>query len=179
MCMTSVVETVRPLTRGLQYREFTSEPVSDEMLDALARVARWSGSAGNSQPWRFIMVTDVDLIRRVAEMALPQTRGLRTAMAALVITLPDQASRESIDTYDDGRVAERILIAASMLGIGAGIQFIKKQFQPQVHEALGVPDGRFIRTIMALGYPTEEALAQRSAAGEARLPLGELVEWRR
>ena len=100
-------------------------------------------------------------------------------MAALVITLPDDASRESIDTYDDGRVAERILIAASMLGIGAGIQFIQKQFRPQVHEALGVPEGRFIRTIMALGHPTDAAKAQRAATGEARVPLEELVEWRR
>ena len=179
ICMSSAVDTVRPLTRTRQYREFTSEPVSDETLDALVRVARWSGSAGNAQPWRFIVVTDVGLIRRVAEMAMPQTRGLPTAMAALVITLPDDASRESIDTYDDGRVAERILIAASMLGIGAGIQFIQKQFRPQVHEALGVPDGRFIRTIMALGHPTDAAKAQRAATGEARVPLEELVEWRR
>ena len=41
------VDTVRPLLRTRQVREFTDEPVEHAQLDALADVARWSGSSSN------------------------------------------------------------------------------------------------------------------------------------
>jgi len=80
--MTDPIEGIKPLLRTRQFREFTDEPVTDEQIQALMNVARWSGSAGNSQPWRFIVVRDVELLRRLAELGHPQTRGLTTAMAA-------------------------------------------------------------------------------------------------
>jgi len=46
---------VRPLLRTRQVREFTPEPPSDEQLDAILEVARWTGSSQNSQPWRFVV----------------------------------------------------------------------------------------------------------------------------
>jgi nitroreductase len=176
--MSSETDEIRPLLQTRQYREFTSEPVSDEALDALVRVARWSGSSGNSQPWRFIVVRDVDLLRRIAEIAMPQTRGLRTAMAAIAITLPDERDHAVSYAYDEGRVAERILVAASMLGLGAGIGWILSAHREPVERELGVPDGRLVRTIMAIGHPAESARRPRAEPGKARLPVEELVSWR-
>ena len=54
----TALERVRPLLRTRQVREFTSAPPTDAELEALTEVARWSGSSGNSQPWRFIVVRD-------------------------------------------------------------------------------------------------------------------------
>ncbi len=173
--MNETLEAVRPLLRTRQYRDFTDELVDDDVLAALTQVARWSGSSTNSQPWRFILVRDAGLLRRVAEIGLPQTRALRTATAALAITLPDTTTRTTSLAYDDGRVAERVLIAASMLGIGAGITWVMPQVRGEIGRLLGVPDGRFVRTIMALGRPTDKERQPRSAPGEARLPLDELL----
>jgi nitroreductase len=176
--MPSPIEQVRPLLRTRQYREFTSDPVTDDELQALAQVARWSGSSNNTQPWRFLVTRDVGPIRQIAEIAMPQTYALRTAMAAMAIILPADASREVSHAYDDGRVAERVLVAASMLGFGAGITWVVEKYRTQVGGLLGVGDDRFVRTIMAIGHPTERALHRRTKPGEARLPLDELVEWR-
>jgi nitroreductase len=176
--MTSPIDQVRPLIRTRQNREFTSDPVTDDELQALAQVARWSGSSSNSQPWRFVVVRDVQLIRQIAEIALPQTRALRTAGAALAISMPDEPSHAASHAYDEGRVAERILIGASMLGLGAGITWLFDKYRPQVGSLLGVGDDRFVRTIMAIGHPTDRARQPRTAPGEARHPLAELVEWR-
>jgi nitroreductase len=169
------IERLRPLIRTRQYRHYTEEPVSESHLGALLEVARWSGSSRNNQPWRFIVVRDVGLIRRLAEVGHPQTRSLHTAMAAMAITLPDDEERATSHTYDDGRVAERILIAASMLGIGAGIAWIRRDVREQVGDMLGVPAGRFVRTVMSIGHPSAEGRAPKSPPGEARLPLDELV----
>jgi nitroreductase len=170
-------DDVRPLLKTRQYREFNEVPITDEQLDALLKVARWSGSAGNSQPCRFIVIRDIAALRQLAELGHPQTRSLNTATAAIAITLPDDEGRETVHAYDEGRVAERLLIGATMLGLGAGIAWVRPENRERIGGALEVEEGRYVRTIMAVGRPSEQARQPRSAAGEARLPLDELVKF--
>jgi nitroreductase len=174
---TTPADALRPLRRTRQVRQFTDEPVDGAQLDAIADVARWTGSASNSQPWRFIVLTDVDVLRRIAEIGPPQTRSLQTARAAIAIVLPKaEDERHEIGiAYDDGRAAERVLIAAGMLGLGAGIAWIRPDVRPAIGELLGLPADRYIRTIISLGHPTEAALAPKAAPGEARLPRDESI----
>ena len=176
--MNAETAALKPLIRTRQFRQFTDEPLSDDSLLALAEVARWTGSSRNTQPCRYLLVRDVPLIRRIADIGQPQTRSLHTAMALLAITLPDDDQRAISLTYDDGRVAERVLIAASMLGLGAGIAWVRSDVRTEIGQLLGVEDGRFVRTIMALGHPSAEGRAPKSAPGQARLPLAELIDWR-
>ncbi|MGD0018558.1 MAG: nitroreductase family protein [Candidatus Limnocylindrales bacterium] len=168
-------DRVRPLIRVRQIRDFTDRVVSPAELEAIADVARWSGSSTNSQPWRFVVVRQRDTIRRLAESALPQTRALRTATAAIAIALPDEAGKAVSHAYDEGRAAERILIAASMLGLGAGITWILPDARAAIHSILAIPEGRLVRTIVALGHPSEAARAPKAAPGTARLPRNEVV----
>ena len=56
-------EVLRPLRRVRQVRQFTDQPIDPAALDAIVDVGRWSGSSRNSQPWRFIVLRDVELIR--------------------------------------------------------------------------------------------------------------------
>jgi nitroreductase len=168
-------ERLRELRRVRQYREFTTEPLTATELDAIVDVARWSGSSRNSQPWRLIAITDRAVIGAIAAAGLPQTRSLPTATAAIAIVLPDDPERAISLAYDDGRVAERILIAASMLGAGGGIAWIRSDVRAAVRDILGLPDDRFVRTVVSLGHPSEGALAPKSAPGTARLPRSEIV----
>jgi len=161
--------------RTRQYRQFTSEPVASEDLEALADVARWSGSSSNSQPWRFILLRDIELIRRIGELGHPQTRSMATAMAAIAIVIPDNEARVVSHAYDDGRAAERILVGAELLGMGAGIAWITTAVRPAIVDLLGLPADHYVRTIMAIGHPTDEARQPRSAPGTARLPRNQVV----
>ena len=168
-------DRVRPLLRTRQIRDFTDEPLSDATLDALADVARWTGSSRNEQPWRFIVIRDAATLRRLAEEGRPQTTPLRTATAAIAIVLPTDPRREVHDAYDDGRAAERVLVAAGLLDIGAGITWIRPEVRPVVAEALGLPPDQFVRTIIALGHPTDAARLPKMAPGTARLPRVQTV----
>lgn len=176
--MSPDTDVLKPLIRTRQYRQFTNDPVADEVLLALAEVARWTGSSRNTQPWRFLLVRDVPLIRQIAVIGQPQTRSLHTAMAALAITLPDEDQRVVSLAYDDGRVAERVLIAASMLGLGAGVAWVRSDVRQEICGLLGVESGRFVRTIMSLGHLSAEGRAPKSPPGQARLPLREVIDWR-
>jgi nitroreductase len=169
-------EIVRPLLKARQVREFTDEPLTDRELDALTEVARWSGSSRNEQPWRFIVVRDVATVRRLWQAGVPQTRSMETAMAAIAIVLPADPDRQLSDAYDDGRVAERILIAANMLDLGAAITWIRPDVLGTVQSLLGLPPDRLVRTLVALGHPTLAARQPKAPKGTARITKVHLVD---
>jgi nitroreductase len=167
-------ELVRPLTRVRQIREFRPDPPTDDQLDAILDAARWSGSSTNSQPWRFVLTQNRDALRQLHEAGLPQTRALRTAPAAISIAIPDDENAVS-HAFDEGRVAERILIAAEAVGLRAGIAWIRTSVRPLVAELLGIPQGWFVRTVVVVGHPTEAALVPKSKPGEGRLRREQVV----
>jgi nitroreductase len=166
----SPVELVTPLIRVRQARAFTGKRVTKAEMDAVTEVARWSGSSRNEQPCRFIALRDKALIRTVADLGLPQTRGLPTANAAVAIVVPDEPERELSRAFDDGRAAERLLVAAHLLGLGGGISRVRPDVRGGINELLNLPSNRSVRTIVAIGHPTEDALQPKSRPGQARLP---------
>lgn len=175
-------EAVRPLLRVRQVREFTDEPVNADILDAMVDAARWSGSSQNKQPWRFILIREPSTLRAIAEAGLPHTRSLTTAAAAIAIVLPQAPGSGISHGYDEGRAAERILIAATLLELGAGISWIASEARPVIAALLGLPEDRFVRTIAAIGHPTDAAQEPKKPRGQARLPREETVfneRWRR
>jgi nitroreductase len=160
------------LRRTRQVRQFTTEPVSDEDIRAILEVARWSGSSSNSQPWTFIVIRDRGVRARLAELA-PNARHVAGAAVAIAIAM--RGDNPEGDAYDDGRAAERILIAATALGLGAGIGWVIEPVRPQVAELLGVTPPAFVRTLISVGHPTDAARQPKSAPGAARRPLDDLV----
>jgi nitroreductase len=168
-------DRTRSLRRVRQIREFTSAPLTDGEVDAMVDAARWSGSSRNVQPWRFIVLREVETLRRLAEIGMPQTIPLSTAVAAIALVVPADPADAIWVAYDEGRATERILIAASELGLGAGITWIRRDIQPRVAELLGLPGDRIVRTIVAIGHPSEAAQRPKSPPGTARLPRTEVV----
>jgi nitroreductase len=167
------LEIVRPLIRTRQIRQFTAEPPTDAQIEALTDVARWTGSGRNAQPWRFIVVRNPETIARIHEAGMPQTRSLATARVLIAIAVPDE--NHMSNTFDEGRAAERILIGAGMLDLGAGIAWIVPAVRPLVAELLHLPSGWFVRTLVVVGHPTQEARKPKSAPGTARLPREQTV----
>ncbi len=166
---------VHPLIKVRQAREFSGRKVTNAELYAITEVARWSGSSRNEQPCRFIAIRDRDLIRQVAELGLPQTRGLPTATAAVAIIVPEEPERELSRAFDDGRAAERMLVAAHLLGLGGGISRVRPDVRSGINKVLKLPANRSVRTIVGFGHPTEDALQPKTRTGQARLPREEVI----
>lgn len=166
---------LRALRRTKQFRRFTSEPVDPDAVREILEVARWTGSSMNSQVWRFLVLRDRALLKGVAEKAR-YARHVGGAPLAIAIVMPgDDAESEA---YDEGRAAERMLIAARALGLGAGIGWAQGAEQGEVGTLLDIEPPAYIRTFVSIGHPSVEALQPRSVPGTARRPLAELVEER-
>lgn len=168
-------ELVRPLLRVRQAREFTHQPVEQAELDAIADAARWSGSSQNGQPWRFVIVRDPSTLRAIHDAGYPQTPALATAATAIAIVMPQRPGGGISIAYDEGRAAERILVAATLLDLGGAITWIGTEVRPVVAALLALPEDRFVRTIVAIGHPTDASRRPRAAPGQARLPRADVV----
>ncbi len=173
--MSRPADTVRPLLRARQTREFADTPLDPEAVDAIADAARWSGSGQNKQPWRFIVIQSRETLDAIAQAGAPSTRALATAQAAIAVAMPAGEGKGISLAYDEGRAAERMLVAASMLGLGAAITWIGSDARERVAELLGLPEERFVRTVLAIGHPTPGARRPKSPPGGARLERAETV----
>lgn len=173
--MSDPSDKVHPLLRTRQTREFTDEPVAEADLTTLADVARWSGSSANTQPWRFIVIREGATLHAIAGAGMPQTRSLRSAMAAIAIALPEEQGRASSHAFDEGRAAERMLVGATMLGLGAGIAWILAPARETVSGLLHLPENWRVRTIVSIGHPSESGRRPKFPPGKARLPRADVV----
>lgn len=166
---------LRALRRTRQIRRFTDEPVAEADLQAILEVCRWTGSSMNTQPWQFIVIRDAAVRRRIAEIS-KYARHVGGAPVAIAIQMPGDDLET--DAYDEGRVAERILIAAGAMDLGAGIGWAEEPERPEIGGLLGVTPPAFVRTIVSIGHPTEEARRRRTGPGTGRRPLEEFVRER-
>jgi nitroreductase len=170
-------EVTRFLRRLRAVREFTPEPVSDAALRDILEVARWSGSASNRQPAEVVVVRDA-AVKQV--IAAGGARAAGAAPVALLVVLPEEPERALLDAFDNGRMVERILLAAQAHGLGGNVMTLKGDGPAAVARAVNLPPGRKLWTVVALGHTDEAARAARplSAAG-GRKPFADFVRWER
>src|SRR5438093_12559152 len=125
-----------PIRRVSQIRQYSPEPVPDEVVDQLLELARWTGSAKNSQPWRFIVVRDKDRLKKIAGLR-PPIGWLAGAPLGIAIVL--EGAEGMFGAYDEGRLTERLLTGATMLGYGGGTAWVgAPQQDAQAKQTLGV-----------------------------------------
>lgn len=167
-------ETIEFLRRARNLREFSSTPIPDAVLNDILDVARWTGSAMNRQPWILVAVRDRAKLDQLANISGygGYVKHLGSATAAIVLAM-DGAEHE----FDEGRLSERILLAASAHGLGAGVAWFNNEGAETAKHLLGIAPERWARTVIALGYPTPAAQMLRTKTGEARKALGDIVKW--
>src|SRR5712692_11122378 len=163
------------LLRGLRaVRQFRPDPVPQEVVDSVLEVARWSGSAGNQQPWELVVIHKRETLQALAKVE-GYAGHLAGAALGIVLVMAGDKDRVDQETYDEGRLSERIMLAAQADGVGSCIGWLKGSGRTDAKALLGIPEERLVRTVISLGYPDEEARRARPKRTDARKPLSELV----
>ncbi len=163
------------LLRGLRaVRDFLPDPVPDAVVRDLLDVARWTGSARNLQPWELVVVKDRATLDALADVE-GYAKHLAGAPLGIVLAMTGDPSLADQETYDEGRLAERIMLAAAAHGVGGCIGWFKGGGPMTAKRLLGLPDERLVRTVISLGYPDAAARAARPRREQVRKPLDEIV----
>jgi hypothetical protein len=168
---------LEPIRRVSQIRQYSSDPVPDAVVDQLLELARWTGSAKNGQPWRFIVVRDKERLKKLGALR-PPIGWLAGAPLGIAIVL--DGVEEMFGAYDEGRLTERLLTGATLLGYGGGTAW----FGGPTHEAeakriLGIPADLTARQIVMIGRPTSNKDPRPSGPMRGRKPISELVSYDR
>jgi nitroreductase len=153
-------------------RSFRPDPVPQEVVDDVLEVARWSGSASNKQPWEILVIRERDTLRSLASFG-GYARHLAGAPLGIVLVMAGERAEQ--ETYDEGRLAERIMLAAHAHGVGSSIGWLVGSGRDSARELLGIPQEKVVRTAISLGYADEGARRSRAIRRQARKPLGEIV----
>ena len=167
----AVIEEIRKVR---QARYFEDRAVPDDVVHQLLEVARWSGSARNQQPWRFVVITDKAQLKAISETRESVNWVADAPLAIALVFVTENATTG----YDEGRVTERILTAASLLGLGGGTAWFLSDSEKAIGaEVIGVPDDMFCRSVVVLGYPTTLKDLREGANIPGRKSLDELVSY--
>ena len=157
-------------------RSFTQEAVSDEEIEMILDAARSAPSAGNIQPWIFIVVKNPEMKRRISRAALNQF-FIEEAPVVIVVCADQERSRMGYGSrganlyciQDTAAATQNILLVAHALGLGAC--WVGAFYEDEVRQALRVPRGVRPVAIVPIGHP-----AERPGAVFKR-PLSEVVRY--
>ena len=141
-------------------RSFTSEDVSDEEIEKILEAARWAPSAGNIQPWEFIVVRNPETKREIARAALNQT-FIEEAPVVIVVCADESRSSWVYGSrgamlyciQDTAAATENMLLAVCALGLGAC--WVGAFREEEIKRILKIPRGLRPVAIVPIGHPAE------------------------
>jgi len=144
-------------------RAYTAKEVSDEDVERLIEAARWAPSAGNTQPWAFVVVKDAETRQKLSSATL-QTLIQEAPVVIVVCADAIRSSRvygsrgEKLYSIQDTAAAtQNILLAAQELGLATC--WVGAFREDEVAKAVKAPWNLRPVAMVAVGYPAERPMA--------------------
>jgi len=138
-------------------RKYTGEVVSEELIEEILKAGMAAPSAGNEQPWHFIVIRDKSIMEDITKFH-PYSQMLKEASHAIVVC--GDLSLQKYEGYwiqDCSAAMQNMLLMADSLGLGAvwlGVYPMEERVD-KLKELLNIPQNVIPLGIMSLGYPAE------------------------
>jgi nitroreductase len=157
MEFTEVVTTRRSI------RAYLDEAVSDELIEKLISAAMMAPSAGNQQPWQFIVVRDRKKLEAIPGFH-PYCRMVPKAPAAIVVC-GDPVGKKWSDFWvqDCSAAIQNLLLAARAEGLATvwtGVYPVEERVKG-CRELFSIPDQVIPLAIIPIGWPAKEGEFKR------------------
>jgi len=170
------METWDAIRARRNVRQYTDRSIARGDLERILDAGRRTPSAGNWQPWNFVVVIDREQLSELSAVWRGAGHVARSAATiAIVAENPGDDRQRDLLMYDLGQATANIMLAAADLGIGSGHSAVADQEKAQ--QVLGFPDGYFCVYLVALGYPADRPL--RPLVRPDRRSFDEVVHWER
>jgi nitroreductase len=144
-------------------RSYKEDKVAKNTLSALVLESGiWAPSGGNAQTWRFVVITDLEQIRKI-RMVSP---GLLSKTPALIVICQDMMEmqkrggdfgREFLTIADSAMAAQNIMLAACDLGLGTCV--IASFHRRGVRQILHLPEEIVPMLLISVGIPAKPVKA--------------------
>lgn len=139
-------------------RKYEKKSVEKEKIEKLLKAAMQAPSAGNQQPWEFLVVENKETLKKISLMGPYSKMTADAPLAIVLLTNKKNMKYPQNWEQDMGAATENLLLQVVELGLGAvwlgvapeqdRIDYIKSIFNlPENIEAFAV---------VPIGYPAEE-----------------------
>jgi len=148
----TVLEAIR---QRYSCRAYQDKAIEQEKLDSIFEAARLAPSAMNTQDWRFVVVTDKETKRLVAETTNRPEVFQKAGAIITACSNSDHVMRcgQAIGPIDVAIALEHIALQATEAGLATC--WIGSFYTDKVRAILGVPADIAIIELMAIGYPAD------------------------
>ena len=138
-------------------RKYTDKPVSENLLRELLTAAMAAPSAGNQQPWQFIVIDERRILDAITEFH-PYAGALKQAPVAIAVCGDIARQKwEGFWVQDCSAAIENLLVAAHAKGLGTvwlGVHPVGDR-SSGLRKLLKLPETIIPLAVIALGYPAE------------------------
>ncbi len=149
----------------LAVREYQDRPVPHDVIRRVVEAGHLAASAGNRQPWHFVVVEDRE---RVRELARHVRTGpyIANAPAAIIVAVENDTAKADVDA---ARAIQQMILVAWAEGVGSnwtgfgGLEGVRQW--------AGLPDTFDVLAVMPLGYPKRKV----GLGKKKRKPFDEVV----
>jgi len=154
------MELLEAIKERRSVRAFKQQDVPEETVEKLIDAARHAPSAGNIQPWEFVVVRNLEVKRKLARAALNQA-FVEEAPVVIVVCANERRSSMGYGSrgktlyciQDTAAATQNILLTAYSLGLGTC--WIGAFNEDEAKRAVNAPEGIRPVAIIPVGYPDE------------------------
>lgn len=163
------------LIKRRSIRKFQNKEVPMDMIISMVKESTLAPSAGNEQPWKFIIVNDKDMINRISseckknfleriennpadyakkyqKMLSNEAFNIFYHAPALLLILGETGMKNLY--VDCALAASYLMMSATSSGLGTcWVNFGTAIHDPEMKEELGIPENHTIVAPIAIGFP--------------------------
>lgn len=152
------METMDAILTRRSIRKYLPKPISRDMIETVLKAGMNAPSAGDEQPWHFIIIDRRDLLEKIVEIH-PYAKMLKDAPAAVLVCGDLNIPKlKDFWVQDCSAASENMLLAAYDQGLGAiwiGVYPAEKPVT-EIQQLLNIPKNVMPFSIISIGYPEEE-----------------------
>lgn len=145
-------------------RNYEAKPIEPEKMERVMEAARLAPSACNAQPWKFVVIDDLELKNRVADATSSRIVPINhfTKQAPVIIAVVEERANitsrvgtavkgTEFPPIDIGISVGQLCLQAAVEGLGTCI--VGWFDHKKVKELLKIPKNRRVPLLVVIGYP--------------------------
>ena len=152
------MDAIEAILTRRSIRSFRDEPVSEDLIETLLRAAMAAPSAGNQQPWQFVVIRDRAILDAIPTVHPHAKMALEAPLAIVVCGDATLDKHKGFWVQDCAAAVQNLLLAAHASSLGAvwcGVH-PNAEREEGFREFLSLPERIVPLALLVIGHPNEE-----------------------